>query len=350
MINELGKRLQSARKMAGLSMATLAEKAGSVVTKQAICKYEKGLTNPGSDVLIALASALGVKIDYFFRPATIAIDGLVFRKKTGLPKKAETQIKHQTIDFIQKYLELEDILNIQTPFENPVRQPLVKNLKDIEAAANDIREAWKLGQGPVPHLTELLEDKGFKVFEVSDFEDFDGLSGFVSGVNIPVVAVYKGRDLTRKRFTIARELGHLLLDFSQVEEKSIEKLCHTFAGTLLLPGAVIQKKLGQNRSKITLWELKKLKGVYGISMQSIMARAANLSIISANAYKAFCINFRKKGWHREEPGQYGGKEVANRFKQLIYHGAAEQIISFSKAAELLNISAAQFDEKVVFVS
>ncbi|MEA1969842.1 MAG: XRE family transcriptional regulator [Thermodesulfobacteriota bacterium] len=350
MINEFGKRLYSARKMAGLSMAALAEKAGSVVTKQAISKYEKGKINPSSEVLITLSTALGVKIDYFFRPSSITIEGLEFRKKARMTRKVEDQIKYQTIDFIQKYMELEDILDVQTVFENPVSNPLVKTREDIEVAAQEIREKWALGQGPVSHLIELLEDKGFKIFEVSEFDYFDGLSGFVSGFNVPVVAVYKGYDLARKRFTIAHELGHLLLDFSQADGQDIEKLCHTFAGDLLLPEAVIRKELGKNRSKITLWELKKLKGIFGISIQAIMARAANLSIISPNAYKSFCINVRKSGWHIEEPGKYEGKEVSNRFKQLIYHGAAEQVISFSKAAQFLNMPESQFQDEVLFVS
>jgi Zn-dependent peptidase ImmA (M78 family)/DNA-binding XRE family transcriptional regulator len=350
MINEFGRRLSSARKMAGLSMAALAEKAGAVVTKQAISKYEKGLINPSSEVLIDLAGALDVKVDYFFRPSRIAIAGLEFRKRSRLTKKAEEQIKYKTLDFLQKYLEVEDILNIQTPFINPVSQSQIKKQEDIEAAAMEIREKWALGKGPVPHLIELLENKGFKVFEVSEFERFDGLSGFISDLNLPVVAVYNDSNLSRKRFTVAHELGHLLLDFSQVEGKDVEKLCHAFAGALLLPEAVMCKELGQQRSKITLWELKKLKGIFGISMQAIMARAKNLSIISANTYRNFCIYSRKHGWHKDEPGEYGGKEVANRFKQLVYHGAAEQVISFSKAAELLNTSVAQLDEEVLFVS
>lgn len=181
--------------------------------------------------------------------------------------------------------------------------------------------------GPVPHLIELLEDKGYKVFEVEDFEYFDGLSGLVSGMGIPVIAVYKSSDLVRKRFTVAHELAHLLLDFSEVEEKTTEKLCHGFAGALLLPEKILRDELGNQRHKITEWELKKLKGICGISMQAIMARASKLEIISANTYKSFCIYSSKKGWRKNEPGQYEGKEVANRFKQLVYHAAAEEVIS-----------------------
>ncbi len=188
------------------------------------------------------------------------------------------------------------------------------------------------------------------MFEVEDFEHFDGLSGFVSGMDIPVIAVYKGNDLVRKRFTVAHELAHLLLDFSEVEEKTTEKLCHGFAGALLLPEKILLDELGRQRNKITVWELKKLKGIFGISIQAIMARAAKLGIISENGYRSFCIYASKNGWRKEEPGKYEGKEVANRFKQLVYYAAAEQIISFSKAAEFLNKSVAEFDQEVHFVS
>ena len=350
MINEFGVRLHSARKMAGMSMAALAEEAGAVVSKQAISKYEKGQIKPGSEVLLALSRALNVKADYFFRSSKVAITGLEFRKKSRLSKKAEEQIKYKTIDFLQKYLELENILNIPSGFDNPITDNKIRGYADVERAAREIREKWQLGVGPVPHLIELLEDKGYKVFEVDDFEHFDGLSGFVSGMNIPVIAVYKNKNLVRKRFTVAHELAHLLLDFSCVEEKTTEKLCHGFAGALLLPEKILREELGQHRNRITEWELKKLKGIFGISMQAIMARAAKLEIISKNGYKSFCIHAGKLGWRKEEPGRYEGKEVANRFKQLVYYAAAEQVVSFSKAAELLNKSVAEFDQEVHFVS
>ncbi|NOQ45458.1 MAG: ImmA/IrrE family metallo-endopeptidase, partial [Desulfobulbaceae bacterium] len=157
-------------------------------------------------------------------------------------------------------------------------------------------------------------------------------------------------DLVRKRFTVVHELAHLLLDFSEVEGKSTEKLCHAFAGALLLPANIMREELGKQRNKITEWELKKLKGIFGISMQAIMARALRLQIISENMYRSFCIYASKKGWRKKEPGSYAGKEVANRFKQLVYHAAAEQIISFSKAAELLNKSVFEFNQGFHLVS
>lgn len=350
MVNEIGGRLLSARKMAGLSMEKLAVAAGRKVSKQAISKYERGIMKPGSEVLLALAKPLGVKVEYFLRPRNLRITGLEFRKKSRLTAGEQDRIKYRTMDFLEKYLELEDILGGVPNFVNPVSNQRISLNQDIERAAEDIRKAWNLGEAPIPQLTELLEDHGIKIFEVDAGTDFDGLSGFAGEERIPFIAIYKGAGLVRKRFTMAHELAHLLLAFPPGKKQSSEKLCHAFAGALLLPERVIREELGGRRRRITEWELKKLKGIYGISMQAIMARALSLDIINRQAYKQFCIYVNTHGWRQEEPGEYSGKEIANRFKQLVLHAAAEQIISYSKAAELLNQSLSEFQEEVSIVS
>ncbi|MCP4575828.1 MAG: ImmA/IrrE family metallo-endopeptidase [Deltaproteobacteria bacterium] len=350
MVNDIGKRLLAARKMAGLSMEKLAIEAGSMVSKQAISKYERGIMKPGSEVLLALANSLGVKVAYFLRPRNLRLTGLEFTKKSRLSVAEQDRIKYRTIDFLEKYLELEDILGAQPIFKNPVRNRRILGNGDIERAAEDIRNAWNLGESPIPQLTEILEDHGIKIVEVDAGADFDGLSGFAGEEKLPFIAIYGASDLVRKRFTIAHELAHLLLEFPHQEKQSSEKLCHAFAGALLLPEGVIREELGNRRKKITEWELKKLKGIYGISMQAVMARALNLDIISRQAYRQFCIYVNTHGWREKEPGKYSGVEKANRFKQLVLHAAAEQVISYSKAAELLNLSLSEFERKVSIVS
>lgn len=345
-----GERLISARKMAGMSLESLSVKAGAIVSKQAISKYEKGMTKPNSTVIISLSKALGVDPDYFFRPFSVSISDIEFRKRSKLTKKDENRIKYQTIDFLEKYLELEDILGIDEPFKNPISDNKIVDYSDIERVTLELRAKWGLGNGPIPHLIKLLEDKGFKIFEVDYEGEFDGLSGYIDAMGIPVIAILKKGDLVRKRFTIAHELGHLLLDFSNAKNLKTEKLCHVFACALLLPQDIMVSELGESRRNITEWELKKLKGVFGISMQAIMARARQLDIISENTYRSFNIHVSKAGWKKNEPGQYMGKERANRFKQLVIYASAEEIISFSKGAELLNKSTSEFEAEVQIVS
>ncbi len=350
MITEFGQRLRSARKMTGMSLDALSQATGAIVSKQAISKYEKGLSKPGSEVLLALAKALDVKVDYFFRPSRTNISNVAFRKKSRLSRREEEKIRYRTQDFLQKYIELEEILNLPYTFKNPVTHRKISSDADIERAARQIRQSWNLGEAPINQLTELLEDNGFKVIEVETTPDFAGLSGYADGLDVPVIAVAAEGDCVRKRFTLAHELAHLVLDISQCEAKSHEKLCHAFAGALLLPEAAIRDEFGGKRKKLTEWELRKLKGIYGISMQAIMARALTLELITPQTFKMFHIHVSRAGWRKNEPGSYKGVEKANRFKQLVLQAVAEQIISYSKGAEFLDMTLGELEKEVHVVS
>jgi len=349
MLANFGERLKSARKMSGFSMAALADKAGRAVTKQAISKYEKGLMNPGGDALVALSRALGVKSDYFFRAQKVSLGEFEFRKKSRLGRKEEERIKYRTLDFLERYLEIEDILGERAVFKNPLSAPHVHKPEDAEKAAIEVRRKWKLGEAPISNLMELLEDNGIRIHEIETDDNFIGISAWAD--DIPIIAVRHQDDLLRKRFTISHELGHILLKIDgKNDPKSREKLCHTFAGAFLLPEKVIKAELGKKRNKIALWELKKIKGIYGISIQAVMARARQLEIISEHAYRNFCINVNTQGWKVNEPGEYIGKEHANRFDQLVYRAAAEEIITFTRAAELLNLPLSEFRRAFQIVS
>ncbi len=349
MLANFAERLKSARKMSGLSMEVLAEKAGQAVTKQAISKYEKGLMNPGGEALVALSRALGVKSDYFFRPSKVSLGELEFRKKSRLSRKEEERIKYRTLDFLERYIEIEDILDDKAVFKNPLSDSHVSKPEEAEKAALEVRHFWNLGDAPISNLMELLEDRGIRIHEIETDENFNGISAWADG--FPVIAVRRQDDLLRKRFTISHELGHILLKIHEKSDpKAREKLCHVFAGAFLLPEKVIKAELGAKRNKIALWELKKIKGIYGISIQAVMARARHLEIISEHTYRNFCITVNSQGWKIDEPGKYLGKEHANRFDQLVYHAAAEEIITFSRAAELLNLPLSEFRRAFQIVS
>jgi transcriptional regulator with XRE-family HTH domain len=66
--------------MNGFSMDDLCREIGFNVSKNSIFRYEPGIMLPSSSVLIMLADALGVKVEYFFRPFTVSIDKIEFRK------------------------------------------------------------------------------------------------------------------------------------------------------------------------------------------------------------------------------------------------------------------------------
>lgn len=342
MENLFASRLISARKMAGMSLQDLADKLGNVVTKQSLSKYEQGQMKPDSDFLIQIAKALHVTVDYFFRDTKIKLEGIEFRKKVKLSKVEEEIIKEKTIDYLERYFELERLLNLDPSFKQPIKNRQIQGLEDIEIAAEELREEWALGLDPIPNIIKMLEDKHIKVFEIEASLDFDGFSAFISG-KIPVIVVNKSFDTVRRRFTALHELAHLILNFDAInDEKEKEKLCHAFAGAFLIPRKSFIEKFNFQRTHISLEELVFVKEYYGISIQAIMARAKNLNVINDYYYKNFNIQFNVRGYKKNEPGNYQGEEKSSRFQQLLYRAAAEEVISLSKAAALINISLSEF--------
>ena len=338
-------RVKSARKMAGFSQQNLADKLNNIISKQAISKYEKGEMLPDSQVLLKLADVLNVKPDYFFRKPVVKLSEIEFRKRSKLSIKEENSIKEKTIDFLEKYLELENLLGIDEPFRIPVKNNIISSHEHIENITVDLRKAWDLGLNPVPNVLEMLEDRGVKVFELNTSDKFDGFSSIVK--DIPVIVLNKKLDPIRKRFTALHELGHLILKFDENKEHHRrEKLCHSFAGAFLIPKSIFFREFGKHRSSISLPELIAVKEYFGISVQALMMRARVLNIISESRLINFFIYVRKNRLQNEETwGEYTVKEKSSRYHQLVFQAASEQIISISKAAELENITISEFRGK-----
>ena len=348
MKNQFGIRLVSARKMAGMSLQQLSDRLDNAVTKQSLSKYEQNVMKPDSELLIKIANILGVTIDYFFRETKFKLEGIEFRKKVRLSKTEEEIIKEKTIDFLERYFELEKLLDLKSDFEQPLKKNIVKNGDDVEAYATDLRNTWELGLNPIANVIEMLEEKHIKVFEIDAPSSFDGLSAHVNG--IPVIVINKSFDVVRRRFTALHELAHIVLKFDDfIEEKEIEKMCHAFAGAFLIPKKSFIEEFTTKRNHISLEELKHIKSYYGISIQAIMARAKKLNVINEHVYKSFSINFSKLGYRKDEPGKYSGTEKSLRFQQLLYRAAAEEVISLSKAASLNNQSLSQFRKTFIVV-
>lgn len=357
----LGKRLQQARKLRGLSLRQLAEKIGGLVSYAALQKYEKGLTGPGSEVLNALCQALAIDPDYLFRETTVELAGIEFRKKTSVKVTEVDRIREESRDFFERYLEIEAILKLKSkplkPFpldcpEDAAGDSFDEALESVEEIARKVRRAWKLGENPIANLHEELEHAGVKVKEVDAGKNFDGFSGWAGEVPVIVLARHLNENLPRKRFTAAHELAHLALQLPEgLPKKLKERLCDRFAGSFLLPASGLGE-FGEKRSQITLGELKALKEDWGLSLQAIMRRFEDLGIIPSHRRKSFDYRYRSHfKWHLTgEPGHWNGEEESSRFRQLVLRACAEELITRSKAAHLLGLNHRDLDQAMTFIA
>ncbi|MDO8366222.1 MAG: XRE family transcriptional regulator [Saprospiraceae bacterium] len=339
MSSSFGNRLIAARKMAGLSLQGLADQLEGIISRQALHKYEQNLTYPNSQTLIALSRALSVPVDFFFTEpeVTVELSGIDFRKRKRLPAAAEEAIKEQCIEILGRYLSLEKMTREEKPLHAFVYPHLVQNVEDAENAAEQLRVEWGLGQDPIPNVVAMLEENGYKVVEVTADKDFDGMKAFAGAVR--VIVVNRSFDICRIRFTALHELAHHVLSFpDDMEEKEMEKLCHAFAGAVLLPGEQAREAMNEQRFHFYLPELILLKEYWGISIAAMFARAKNLGIINDYVYAKLNQGYRARHYHLDEPGKFPGEEKAHRFNQLLYKALAEEIITLQQAASLRNIT------------
>lgn len=341
-------RLKAARMMRGFSLQELADKLDNLVSKQALNRYEQGIMKPNSEVLLALCKVLEVRSEYFSREPKVNLHDIEFRKLKKLSARENSKVVQQTIDFLERYIELEDILGIESKFKNEFAHLTVKGNEDVEKLVKELRKSWKLGTDPLFNVIELMEDHGIKVMEVDAPLDFNGMSTWVNK-SIPVIVINSRLDsfLDRKRFTALHELGHLMMpQIKNFEERDKESLCHYFAGAMLMPEELFRNELGGARKKILFNELAAIKKQYGISYQAIIYRAKHLGMISDLYCRQFMFMMSNLGYKINEPVQYQGYEKSNRFSQLLSRAVAEDIISTSKAAALNNQKLAEFRDSI----
>jgi Zn-dependent peptidase ImmA (M78 family)/DNA-binding XRE family transcriptional regulator len=351
-MNQFAKRLKSARVMAGLSLQDLAEKLKNHVTRQALHKYEKGEFMPDSEMIGLLCEALSVRQDYFYRKNVVKLGEIEFRKFSRYSAKEKNSLIEKTRDVLSRYLELEEILHIESTFPQKPKGAPIQSNEEVEKVAVDLRKEWKLGLDPIFNLIELLEDHNIKVIEVDDADGFDGLSAWANEGKVPVIVLNnsKLKSLDRKRFTALHELAHLLMNFEGLTEKQKEKYCHYFAAAMLLPKETLEKEVGKSRSKLLLPELGAIKRQYGISMQAIAYRLKDLGVITGSYFKQFMFFVSQSGYKMEEPYPYEGQEQSGRFHQLLFRALGEELISMSKAAALNNQKLAEFRTQHLMVA
>jgi len=330
-------RLKNARKMNGLSLQDLSDSLGNSLSKQALNRLETGELKPDSEILSQLCKALNVTLDYFFKDNSVTLEHVEFRKLQKLPIKEQEKVKSRTIEFLERYFEIENLLGLNNALPFTPKNYKVQTFEDAENAAISMRyDLLKIGNDPIFNIYEMLEENNIKVFKTTVDKSFSGMSTIIDGkVGVIVFNDSVEIPLVRKRFTLLHELGHLFMDLEGIEEKLSERFCDAFAGAMLLPNEKVMEYFGGKRVKVYTNELYMIKKYFGISLSAIMYRAKSLDLISDSYLKFFMINYNRYYKSKEFEG-FCGKEESSRFVQLLIRAVAQEVITSTKAASLNN--------------
>ena len=102
---------------------------------------------------------------------------------------------------------------------------------------------------------------------------------------------------------------------------------------------MLLSRIGIKRHDISLAELSDLQKQYGISIDAIMEAMRRLEVITDRRYDGYLKKKRSFQDFRAVVEQSMAiPETTGRFVRMVYRALADEIISFSKAAALLNTS------------
>jgi transcriptional regulator with XRE-family HTH domain len=324
----IGDRIKRKRLSAGMSLQDLADKlngSGIRLSKAALSNYETKKTIPNAKTLWALAKVFGESMEYFVRESETAVS-LGYRKRSGLSKQRHDQVVAFIQEEIEKRIEIDTILCIESNIAVPTQREIGK-VEDAELIAESVRREWAIGDQPIASVSALLEDRGWYVIQSPNEDAFDGLAGFVEKSHRPFAVSRSGISIDRMRLNLMHEAGHAFLICA--EEKLTEKAAFRFAAAMLFPKAKVFEEVGRKRSSLDLDELVLLKKKYGLSIQAMAFRLKDLGIISDSYFTLVFSYLNQLGLRIQEPGSQDltFQEVPMTFRRHVYRARAEGLIS-----------------------
>jgi len=261
-------RLTQARVRRGLSKMDLAAEVG--VSAAAVGQYEAGVNSPRPDVVDRLARALAVRAEFFNVGRPLARIDTVHAHFRSL-RSARVSDRQRALATATLVWELTFALERYVRLPD-VDLPVLPASTPPPVAALALRDHWTLPDGPVKHLVATVEAHGI-VVAVRPLRDIDAVDAFsVVIVERPIIITTPRRseNVFRHRFSIAHEIGHLLLHRDREEySAAIEKEADEFAAAFLTPAAAMDAVLPQ---RLDVSALDRLGRTWGVSPHSLVRR------------------------------------------------------------------------------
>lgn len=261
-------RLTQARVRLGLSKTDLASMVD--VSPAAIGQYEAGVNAPREEVLGRIAKALDARTDFFSVGRPLARLDTVNAHFRSL-RAARVADRNRALATATLVWELTFVLErfVRLP---PADLPVLPVGTTPVHAAAELRSHWGLPDGPVKHLTATAESHGIvlAIRPLREIEDVDAFSVVILDRPIIVTTPRRTENVFKHRFSLAHEIGHLLLHGDAGEPTAaIEKEADEFAAAFLTPASAMDAVLPQ---RLDLAALDRLARLWGVAPTSLVRR------------------------------------------------------------------------------
>lgn len=308
-----GERIRAVRQLLGISQVELA--AATEISQSMISQVENGVKEAGSELLDSIARATATPRSFFdVVPPDLPLGTLRFRKMSTAKVGESKRVK---VLFDEAYRVASDLLN-ESGYPRPTlptrsEEPSHEDLEELAAATRDALQLS--GDGPIRHLTRACERGGIAVVPLTlpNMEDSEddvvghfGISCWLSKDDPAVIGYFSGGSGDRQRYTIAHELGHLVLHSRRRVIRDPEAEANYFASALLVPKHRAEEMF--SAGNVTLSTLQRMKAHWGVSIQALIMRGSNLGLIDEARKTSLFKQLSARGWRKNEPVQVHPEE------------------------------------------
>lgn len=290
-----------------LSQAQLASLVG--VSPATVSKWRSGNQAPERETLERLAGVVNVTPEWFTRAPSTKVSLPLFRSNASAHVAARAMLEArmewaQDVALALSAFVDYPALNLPT---RQFKEPDEITPDEIELAAGECRDLWRIGRTAVPDLALAIESAGVVLIrEETGISQIEGLSAWSDALGRPLVLLSADKDNGyRSRFDLAHELGHLILHrfiprpTERERHKQLEQQAHRFAGAFLLPAETFANEV---RTPVTLDDLLLLKRRWGVSVAAIVMRLRALKILDEEAAQSLFKRRSARWGAKSEPG------------------------------------------------
>jgi len=286
-----GLRVKQAREQALLTQADLAKAAH--VSQPMIAHIEQGLKQCSPELAGRIAKATNVKGEFLYRSSgpTLPLGSMLFRARADVSARKFAQTHAIANSVLEIFLHLAPQFSLP-----PVKlRPIAASPED--AAALTRQTLGLSATSPIPHLMRAFEKAGGVLLSLPELQGREAFAVWEG--SRPIIGMGPSTGSDRLRFSMAHEIGHLVLHNAPTAMAQAEKEAHRFAAELLAPRAAISEDL---RGLVTLGRLGQLKRKWGISMAAILYRAKELHLISRRHHDRLIMEFAR--FRTKEPPEF----------------------------------------------
>jgi Zn-dependent peptidase ImmA (M78 family)/transcriptional regulator with XRE-family HTH domain len=206
-------------------------------------------------------------------------------------------------------------------------------------AADRLRKEWQIPAGPIARLVEVIEEAGgFVLIRDLGTRKLDAVSQWANG-EAPLFLLNQQAPTDRIRWSLAHELGHLVLHPEPGSSSVQERQADEFASEFLLPASDVRAAL---RGEVDLNKLLSLKQQWGVSMAALARRALSLSVITEWQYRNLMIEMSALGYRTQEPGSIPA-ERPRRLRGLITRLEEDLAYSSQQIADAVGLLPDELD-------